>query len=44
LERPFPFGVILDVLKFDSGDSQGGRKLIGGQYERKRISATNEHE
>src|SRR5215470_1334760 len=23
LERPFPFGVILDVLEFDSGDSQG---------------------
>jgi hypothetical protein len=23
LKRPFPFGVILDVLEFDSGDSQG---------------------
>jgi hypothetical protein len=30
LERPFPFGVILDVLEFDSGDSQG-RRLSSGQ-------------
>src|SRR5215468_2653277 len=29
-ERPFPLGVILDVLEFDSSDSQGGRKVIGG--------------
>ena len=28
LERQFPFGVILDVLEFDSGDSQG-RKIDG---------------
>src|SRR5262245_39259436 len=31
LERPFPFGVVLDVLELDSGDSQGGR-LNSGQW------------
>jgi hypothetical protein len=31
LERPFAFGVILDVLEFDSGDSQG-RRLSSGQW------------